>query len=198
MNNFTNELKDFHLERLAHIGDAMNDIRTSTIKYYAGVGSRKTPESVCNKMANIARVCESRGYVLRSGGADGADSAFESGLKRSLKEIFFAEDIPNDSPLMEITAKYHPNWNACVRRGPYVMKLMARNVLQILGKDLKSPVNAVVCWTPNGDGSGGTGQAIRIANAYNIPVFDLGTSLSEDQRTKQWHKFLHAMDDNEY
>lgn len=60
----------------------------------------------------------------------------------------------------------------------------ARNVLQILGQrtpfTLKS--KCVVCWTPDGaDGSstetsiltGGTGQAIRIAKAYGVPVFNL-------------------------
>jgi len=31
-----------------------------------------------------------------------------------------------------------------------------------------------LCWTKNGKSSGGTGQAIRIANDYKIPVFDAG------------------------
>ena len=59
---------------------------------------------------------------------------------------------------------------------PAVRKLHARNVYQILGK----PVSAgqvssfVVCYTPRGSGSGGTGQALRIAKAYNIPIFDYG------------------------
>jgi hypothetical protein len=32
----------------------------------------------------------------------------------------------------------------------------------------------VICWTSRGLGGGGTGQAIRIAKAHKIPVFDLG------------------------
>ena len=195
MNQYTSELRNSHMEKLILMGDTMDDIR---IKYYAGIGSRNTPESVCNKMTNIARVCEERGYVLRSGGADGADSAFESGLIKNLKEIYYADDISTDSYLMDIAAMHHPNWKACVRRGPYVMKLMARNVLQILGRNLKAPVSAVICWTPNGDSSGGTGQAIRIANAHDIPVFDLGKSLTNDQRTKEWHKFITLMDVDEH
>ena len=51
---------------------------------------------------------------------------------------------------------------------------MARNALQVLGTDGQTPVDFIMCWTPNGSGSGGTGQAIRIARALNIPVFDLG------------------------
>ena len=31
----------------------------------------------------------------------------------------------------------------------------------------------VICWTKNGKGTGGTGQAIRIAKGFGIPVFDL-------------------------
>lgn len=53
-------------------------------------------------------------------------------------------------------------------------KLQARNSYQILGLDLNTPSNFVICWTKNGKGSGGTGQAIRIARAYNIPIFDAG------------------------
>lgn len=51
---------------------------------------------------------------------------------------------------------------------------MARNTCQVLGLNLDSPVKAVICYTPGGSGSGGTGQAIRIAQAYKIPVIDMG------------------------
>ena len=52
---------------------------------------------------------------------------------------------------------------------------MARNSYQVLGRNLDDPVEFVICWTPGGSGSGGTGQAIRIAKDYQIPVFDLGS-----------------------
>jgi len=194
MNHFTNELRGYNMEKRTLMSDALDDMYNSQTKYYAGVGARKTPISICNKMVRIARTCEDRGYVLRSGGAEGADLAFEAGVTRNLKQIFYAKDISDNSHLMEIAALHHPNWEACVRSGPYVMKLMARNVLQILGNNLKIPVSAVICWTPNGDSSGGTGQAIRIANAHDIPVFDLGKSLTEDQRTKEWQRFINTMD----
>jgi hypothetical protein len=31
----------------------------------------------------------------------------------------------------------------------------------------------VVCWTKDGKSSGGTGQALRIAEYYSIPIFNL-------------------------
>jgi hypothetical protein len=49
---------------------------------------------------------------------------------------------------------------------------------QILGDDLKTPVDFVLCWTPDGAetstsySTGGTGQAIRLAIANSIPVFN--------------------------
>lgn len=60
--------------------------------------------------------------------------------------------------------------------------LMARNVCQVLGMELRSKDHAqmVICWTPNAAGGGGTGQAIRIARMFKIPVFDLASEY--DQR----------------
>jgi hypothetical protein len=52
-------------------------------------------------------------------------------------------------------------------------RLHARNAHQILGADLHSPVEMVVCWTPGARGRGGTGSAIRLARSLEIPVHDL-------------------------
>ena len=51
---------------------------------------------------------------------------------------------------------------------PAVMKLHARNYLII------NKVNFIVCWTPNGKVTGGTGQAIRMAASMGIKVYNLG------------------------
>lgn len=47
--------------------------------YYAGVGSRETPQDILNTMYKIGKYLASKGYTLRSGGAIGADTAFENG-----------------------------------------------------------------------------------------------------------------------
>lgn len=49
------------------------------MKFYAGVGARKTPQYILAFMTTVAKALTERGWVLRSGGADGADSAFEEG-----------------------------------------------------------------------------------------------------------------------
>ena len=43
----------------------------------------------------------------------------------------------------------------------------------IHGVDLRDPVDAVVCWTPNAVPVGGTATGIRMAEAAKIPVFNL-------------------------
>jgi len=49
------------------------------MKFYTGVGSRKTPLSILKVMRKLGYKLAIDGWMLRSGGADGADSAFEKG-----------------------------------------------------------------------------------------------------------------------
>ncbi|MBU1213444.1 MAG: NADAR family protein [Alphaproteobacteria bacterium] len=149
---------------------AVQGTTTPEYKPYAGIGSRETPDDVLTEMEGIATHLEKMGYTLRSGGAQGADSAFERGVT-SLKEIF----LPNEEiPLwcFEEIKKYVVRGNFDSFR-PYVKNLLARNMLQIEGVDRKTPSLFVVCWTADGLASGGTGYAIRAAQAKGIPVYNL-------------------------
>lgn len=157
----------------------------STVRY-AGIGSRSTPEPVLGIMRRIAERLAARGYTLLSGGAKGADSAFEEGADK--KEIFLPwpgfngrQKSPWDRPLSEafrVAAAVHPARSKL--REP-ARALMARNSHQVLGADLHSPVDVVVCWTPDGceteaqrsQRTGGTGQAIALADRWSIPVVNL-------------------------
>lgn len=152
---------------------------------YAGIGSRETPDHALVLMTRIAAAHARRGYVLRSGAAPGADAAFERGVPLGgLKDIWLpwlgfqghtSRLLP--SPEAYVLAEhYHPAWDRCSKTAK---DLHARNSHQVLGGDLKSPVSHVICWTPNGAGGGGTGQAIRIARARKIPVFDLALPSAE-------------------
>ena len=76
-----------------------------------------------------------------------------------------------------MAATLHPAWS---RLSQGARKLMARNCFQILGADLNTPINVVLCWTPDGCEShktrsqttGGTGQAISLASIKGIPVIN--------------------------
>lgn len=150
-------------------------------KYYAGIGSRKTPKDVLKRMTDMAILYRSQGYILNSGGAKGADSAFEAGAGDD-KRIFLANS--NDSDLnwdeaYKLVYKFHPNPTRLSEHGA---KLMARNGFQVLGPTLFTPVEFVICWAPGStydkEGKlknvhGGTGQAVRIAYHYGIPIRNL-------------------------
>lgn len=160
---------------------------------YAGIGSRSTPEPICALITRVAAALARRGWLLRSGGAIGADRAFELGATKAggACEIYrpdrartpteiAAPHLPTFPQALELAAQHHPYWASLA---PYVRALHARNGFQVLGRDLASPVRFVLCWTPQfslGPNdeitavSGGTGQAVRVALANSVPVFHLG------------------------
>jgi len=74
--------------------------------------------------------------------------------------------------LQPLAAAHHDAWERC---SPRVRKLHARNVAVIGGAGITEPVSAVVCWTEDGRVEGGTGLAIRLAEAAGIPVFNLAS-----------------------
>ena len=183
--------------------------------YYAGIGSRKTPIETLRLMSQIAKELGTKGYVLRSGRAEGADQYFELGAEwarpgkvgtknelintitesKGGREIMlpwdgfgYARHDGNsyfsleglESSTVEIARSiaehHHPNWRAC---SAGAKKLHTRNVFQILGPRLDTPVKFVVCWAePDpaaGPGmvKGGTGLAVRVALKAQVPVFNL-------------------------
>ncbi len=153
---------------------------------YAGIGARATPAAVLGDMAVMAGWLARTGWHLSSGGADGADSAFAEGAPTDQRAIWLPWRGYNGhrgpdcrvlsaaamAACMEIAAPLHPAWERC---SPAVRKLHARNATVLLDEALDRPVDAVVCWTAEGREEGGTGMAIRIAEARGIPVFNLGT-----------------------
>lgn len=168
------------------------------MKIYAGIGSRGTPQGVLDYMERIAYVLAQEGYVLRSGAAQGADSAFEAGAKRAngKREIFipwrsFSKDpthvVGVTKEAIDIAARYHPAWH---RLSYGVKKLMARNVMQVLGQDFNTPVDFIICWTKDGKASGGTGQALRIAADYNIPIYNMRNTCPTSTERKDILRWL--------
>lgn len=160
------------------------------IKYYSGIGSQSCPQEICALMIQFAQQLAKHDYVLRSGGAPGSDEAFEQGciIAKGQKEIY----LPwkgfngNKSNLYTIPPKAaEMAAELCGIRWKYLKRpvqyLMARNVMQVLGGTLNTPVEFLICWTEDGcvdfnqrtKETGGTGQAIALASMLNIPVFNL-------------------------
>lgn len=161
-------------------------------KYYTGVGSRKTPKDVQEIMTQIATELERRGYILRSGHADGADLAFEQGVLNSDNmNIYLPYDgfnggyqsnngycfIESDLNNQDYNNAYqslihHPRGFALSESAK---NMMCRNYFQVHGliNEPKSEFN--ICWTENGKLVGGTAQSIRLCKIENIPIFNLAT-----------------------
>lgn len=162
--------------------------------FYTGVGSRETPRDVQAEMTKIAKRLDRLGYILRSGGAPGADSAFSigarkfevylpwngfNGLAENRGKGYIVVKENTDSYIMaqSIMENHHPSPQ---RLFGGARKLMIRNTFQVLGEDLKTPSNFLICWTKNGKDSGGTGQAIRIAKKYGITIYNLQKESDRD------------------
>lgn len=180
-------------------------VLTDTVDWYAGIGARPvspkqptgTPKEVEAKMVAIGQGLAATGWGLRSGGAAGADDAFERGHRahgsggmqiflpedgfngRSAngKEYLLTEDAALKARTETITRKMHP---AGDRLSGFALRAMSRNVYQVMGPDLASHSKAVVCYTHKGEEVGGTGQALRLASLYSIPVINLGDSRWRD------------------
>lgn len=162
--------------------------------FYTGIGSRRTPKDILRYMKTFAVFLGTKGVILRSGGADGADTAFEIGCSyvNGKKEIYLPwknfnnnkskfYNISNEA--MKIAEKFHPAWN---KLSDGARKLHSRNVYQILGYDLNTPTNLVICWS---DGSGGTEQALRIAKHWKIKIYNLFNN-DDLYNLEQYLKFL--------
>ena len=134
-------------------------------RIYTGVGSRETPVPILTVITTLAKVLAQRGWVLRSGGAHGADSAFETGCDQAggRKEIYLPWkgfngnqsalflSLPrvgnfdsiagrmNDKRAVALAVQFHPLKTQLFvpsHKMRTVLKLMARNSQQILGESV--------------------------------------------------------------
>lgn len=148
-------------------------------------------------MFDIANHLRLSDYTLRSGGADGSDRAFYDGASGSIYSnrnkqmeiylpwegfnglnsndagIYLPSKFDNHQEAMKIASTVHPYWD---KLKPAVRLLHARNVYQILGKDLNTPSKSVICYAPplkSGRVKGGTATAVELALRNKIPVINL-------------------------
>lgn len=171
------------------------------MKYYTGIGSRKTPESVIQHMKDLGFKLAMKGIHGRSGSACGADAAFEEGFILSLShnntnDCGFTgylpwagfNNIPPESKFHKVAPKFynygkavaiaetlHPIFN---KLSHGARALHTRNVYQVLGDDLETPSDFLICYAePNPYKSdevlGGTNTAWKLAKQNGIPCYNL-------------------------
>jgi hypothetical protein len=163
--------------------------RGCRVKVYAGIGSRKTPITILKEIEKISKSLADNNWILRSGGAIGADTAFENGCKNSdnytnnsnICEVFLAKPNYNDvddyapytmedwADSMDIAAKHHPVF---YKLNYYIKCLHARNVMIILGADLHTPADLVIAYY-NPELNSGTKFGSKLATVYGVPVVNM-------------------------
>jgi hypothetical protein len=172
---------------------------------YAGIGSRHTPAETLERIESLASTFAASGWTLRTGGSPGADQSFYRGAvcahggvelylpwpgfeatsHRPENALVRTFSRPSDDA-RALASRFHPDWD---RLSPASRSLLARDGHQVLGDDLATPAQLVVCWTVDGgvDGldprSGGTGQALRIAHHHRLPVLNLARA---DHVSRAW------------
>lgn len=173
-----------------------------TQRFWTGVGSRETPDSILLLMTFIARTLTDLGWVMRSGGAGGADSAFYAGclesknFPRATPEVYLSwngmtngkEKLYHDPAKGLFDAQRYSTWDqanaiALATRGSFEglgrggIAHHTRNVFQVLGVDLQTPAAFLICWAipvgKTGKVKGGTNTAVKLALANGIKVINL-------------------------
>lgn len=172
------------------------------------IGSRKLAEPEYAEAAGLfwgaSVMCAKLGMIMRSGAAIGADNIAEKAYADCIEygqahsdqvEIYipwpnFApyaplkhlHIIPSNPDLIkqseEMVWATHP---APHRLSQGAMKLHSRNMNQVFGLDLNTPIDLCICWTKGGEAVGGTATAIKLCHHHNIPVFNLGTPYLDEE-----------------
>ena len=158
-----------------------------------GIGSRTISDSEERVIRQISRVLAKAGCTLRSGGADGADTAFEAGWRdvgSSAMEIFVPwsgfNGTTSDAPYIVLDKKsdlfeeahneaqtVHPAWYRLSRGAQY---LHTRNIFQVRGPELKVPSDVIIAMAdPVGrfGVKGGTSTAWTLGKRLQVPTFNL-------------------------
>lgn len=141
---------------------------------FTGVGSRKIPVGEKYVLLKCAILLKKKGFKCRTGDAWGSDAIF--------KDVF-GDEADVISPMdatdwsFEEVQKRMPNDRRYDVMKLSTKRLIARDMMQVLGRDGKSPSKFLLCYAPSlnyeDSSAGGTGYAIRCALAHGIPVFNI-------------------------
>lgn len=158
---------------------------------YAGIGSRTITPRETAIIKKVAFELSKKDFILFSGNAVGSDIAFQIGSQGKCVLFLPKQNYNNhqynvnnsldhydlgDSELGKKAISLHPNKNSL---GKYDIQYMCRNYHQVAGYAKYPPASLVICCATytivenKMQVSGGTGQAVRIANSKNIPIINI-------------------------
>ena len=176
--------------------------------YFTLVGSRTTPAD----QATLLRVYSERllrhGWTGRSGLSGDADMALNRALNHypGLAELYipwpsfngfnhgdlegrviYPTRLGNAPEALAMVSELHPAWGILSRGAK---SLHVRNAYQVLGQNLTTPSDVLICWANvnrKGSVQGGTATAYNLAVKHNIPAFNLAVKGQQDA-LEEWLK----------
>lgn len=153
---------------------------------YAGIGNPKAPPNIVAKCTELGKYLDSKNFTLRTGGGNTeVEEAFEATTEN--KELFLPWKKFNDKEskishydpcIAAIAQKLQPGYEGLEF---WRQSFFNRTVGLMLGKNGKSPVRLLICWSQDGveqakdrlATTGFIGIAISTAAQLRIPVFNL-------------------------
>jgi hypothetical protein len=166
----------------------------------ACIGSRDAPAEAIIRMEELGKHIASKGFIVRTGNAVGADQAFARGAntvdpskvylylpwrsyeKNAIveKNIVTGYNLENAPHRLErytkLASENHPAWEYL---SPAVRKFMLRNAAIVWNADL-----VLAHLNHSRQGGGGTGHGWRVAESLNIPRIDLSQELDVEKVKK--------------
>jgi hypothetical protein len=165
-----------------------NNLTETNKSYYVGIGVRSTPADIQSLMTQMAEALAAAGVILRSGHTPGAMMAFEAGVSdSSLQDIYlpyegYGDPVTDDGhhkvinqgdieEAKRIAAKSHPRWDSY---SDLQKTFLIRNAFIVLGSDLRTPAEFMICYSEDTALGDETSHAITIATKVaNMAVFNL-------------------------
>lgn len=157
--------------------------------FYTGIGSRETPKEICELITMVAAKLASLGWIVRTGGAQGADEAFLAGCNGRTENFIpwkgfgqYGGQIPNLDRNWEylqsvddVNPLIHSRTTRNLDKYKGFWKLQARNVSQVLGLNLDNPSKFCILYAPTTSTgvTGGTNTAYQVAIQSGVKCFNL-------------------------
>ena len=168
----------------------------STI-YYTIAGDY-APAGFNKLFYNISSYFAKKDMVLRTSGSKGIGSDAIKGCddNQGQYDAFVPWDGYNKIPIcyeltkeaFDIAEAFNGKYSTMSQTN---RKILAAMSYQVLGDDLISPSDFVICYSNRGKGKGGNvGHLIKIAKAYGVPIFDIGKYQNRNDALVNLYFFL--------
>lgn len=149
----------------------------------------RADDTLSRELAPFAKKLSDMGYTVRFLQGSKAAAGISDQLKKAEPFFFFKKtELPifgyTTPEAIELTGRYQPNWGGVEYT---VRPIAAVNANLVLGKNLRSPAELVVLWSPDGITSSRQrtartryfGVAVTIAEWYGVPCFNVNNPESK-------------------